>query len=119
MSKTYDIPTHAGAGTAFLGVEFKQTLPLVFGVLSGIVLGTFLHMGIKAIIGCSVIGYLLNKQVLLIQENQLPGVIRNFLFGLGLRGYGALKGRRVFVSGSNRAALLGRAKSGHGAQGRE
>jgi hypothetical protein len=85
MSSDLEIPKHAGAGVAFLGVEFNDSLLAIFGVFVGLGLG--LRYGALACIGCAVGGFFLNKAYLDWRDGLPPGYLRARLFRLGLLGY--------------------------------
>jgi hypothetical protein len=85
MNEEFDIPKHGGAGVAFLGVEFDDSIVTILGVFLGLGLG--IKYGALAAIGMSAGAFMLNKAYLDWREGLPAGHLRSTLFQLGLYGY--------------------------------
>lgn len=97
MSEEFDIPKHAAAGVAFLGVELSDAVIALLGLVIGLV--AFLKFGAMGFIGCSAGGFFLNKAYLEWREGLPAGQVRARLFesGLGVYSNGFKGGDTVFV----------------------
>ncbi len=102
-NKTFHIPKHGGAESAFLGVEFQDTYILISSVLIAIVAGKV--WGTWAYLAIPFLGYQLNKKYIDWRDDLLPGFVKAWLFRLGIQGYSdAFKSQRTRFVGD--AAII-------------
>ncbi|CAM2198480.1 Conjugal transfer protein (plasmid) [Paraburkholderia kururiensis] len=97
-NKTFRIPKYGGAGSAFLGVEFKDTYILIVSVFVALVAGKFYGTG--AYLGIPFVGYHANKKYIEWRSTRLPGFILVWLYRFGMRGYsGGFRSQRTVYVG--------------------
>lgn len=87
MSDQAYIPKRAGANVAFLGVELKDAAILIASVFLGIICGSFFGWGNLGYLGMPLAGYFLNRIYIEWQSRNPRGVVRRYLFKLGLAGF--------------------------------
>jgi hypothetical protein len=102
MAKRYKIPRYADSGVAFLGVELKDATILITSIFAGLIGGTSFGLGMMGYLGIPVAGYVLNRLLITLKSRHLPGAFRVWLFSYGLAKFGAVKGQKTLILGSNR-----------------
>jgi hypothetical protein len=94
----FEIPRHASAGIAFLGVDLNDALILIGSIF--VALGAGAVLGGMYYIVVPIIGYVLNRIYLDWRTNALPGDLRAKLYAAGIVGYSrALQSRDTVYVG--------------------
>ncbi len=103
MSDQAYIPKRAGADVAFLGVELKDTAILIASVFIGILCGSLFGMGNFGYVGMPVAGYFLNRAYIEWQSRNQRGVVRRYLYKVGLGGFSKThtSQQTIFVGDNN------------------
>jgi hypothetical protein len=108
------IPRHGKAGSAFLGVNLRETKLLLFGVGVGAFLAFTLDSGNAiGLLAPSALGYFANRLYLDWKQEQMPGFFKERLYHYGLISYGAHKKasrRNSMLEGSEQAVYVGNQK---------
>lgn len=100
-NRSFSIPRHGGADSAFLGVEFHDTYILITSVFVALVAGKF--YGTSAYLGIPFAGYHANRKYLEWRSTRLPGFVTVFLFRFGLMKYSSgFNSQRTVYAGDSK-----------------
>ena len=102
MAKSYKIPRYADSGISFVGVELKDATILIVSIFAGLIGGTSFGLGMVGYVGIPLSGYALNRLLISVKSRHLPGALRAWLFSHGLAKFGAIRGQKTVILGSNR-----------------